>query len=250
MVVVPTAQTFFLFSFPLFTVSTAVGGIVIFSESILCFVKSSTSTERKEPKPTCKVNSAKFTPFNSNLFSNSLLKCKPAVGAATAPSFFANTVWYLSSSAASTLRVIYLGSGVSPKSRNIFLNSSIESIYPNFYYTLTNTIFQWNEYISIRWHYEYKNIFEKLNQPYDICFSVRHNKKNRTEILDRLSKLKNDRIYLSRVDNCRHKTFNKYTTLFEENVHNNITKGDNFEEIVKDKEQLLRLLKDEKEGNL
>ena len=28
------------------------------------------------------------------------------------------------------------------------------------------------------------------------------------------------------------------------------TKGDNFEEIVKDKEQLLRLLKDDKEGNL
>ena len=116
-------------------------------------------------------------------------------------------------------------------SDSVFLNKQIKSHYPNHFFCLTNTIFQWNEYISIRWHYEYKNIFEKLNQPYDICFSVRHNKKNRTEILDRLSKLKNDRIYLSRVDNCRHKTFNKYTTLFEENIHNNITKGDNFEDL-------------------
>ena len=35
---------------------------------------------------------------------------------------------------------------------------------------------------------KYRNIFEKLNHPYDLCFSVRHHKKNRTEILDRLSK--------------------------------------------------------------
>jgi hypothetical protein len=116
-------------------------------------------------------------------------------------------------------------------SDNIFLNDLIKFHYPNHFFCLTNTIFQWNEYISIRWHYEYKNIFEKLNQPYDLCFSLRHHKKNRTEILDRLSKLNDNRIYLSRVDNCRHKTFDEYSTLFDKNVYNNITKGDDFEDL-------------------
>ncbi len=116
-------------------------------------------------------------------------------------------------------------------SDSVFLNNLIKSHYPNHFFCLTNTIFQWNEYISIRWHYEYKNIFEKLNQPYDLCFSVRHHKPNRTEILDRLSKLNDDRIYLSRVDNCRHKTFEEYSTLFDKNVHNNITNGDDFEDL-------------------
>ncbi len=114
---------------------------------------------------------------------------------------------------------------------NVFLKDVVKYHYPNHFFCLTNTIFQWNEYISIRWHYEYKNIFEKLNQPYDLCFSVRHHKPNRTEILDRLSKLNDDRIYLSRVDNCRHKTFSKYSHLFEKNIHNNITKGDNFDDM-------------------
>jgi hypothetical protein len=117
-------------------------------------------------------------------------------------------------------------------SDSVFLKDLIKYHYPNHFFCLTNTIFQWNEYISIRWHYEYRNIFEKLNQPYDLCFSVRHHKKNRTEILDRLSKLNNDRLYLSRVDNCRHKTFNKYSSLFDKNIHNNITKGDDFEDLT------------------
>jgi hypothetical protein len=116
-------------------------------------------------------------------------------------------------------------------SDNIFLNDLIKFHYPNHFFCLTNTIFQWNEYISIRWHYEYKNIFEKLNQPYDLCFSLRHHKKNRTEILDKLSKLNDNRIYLSRVDNCRHKTFDEYSNLFDKNVYNNITKGDDFEDL-------------------
>ena len=35
-------------------------------------------------------------PLISSLFINCLLKCNPAVGAATAPSFLAKIVWYLS----------------------------------------------------------------------------------------------------------------------------------------------------------
>jgi len=115
-------------------------------------------------------------------------------------------------------------------SDNVFLQDLIKKHYPNHFFCLTNSIFQWNEYISIRWYYEYKNIFEKLNPPFDLGFSVRHHKSNRIEILNTLSKLNNDKIYLSRVDNCRHKTFNKYSSLFDENIHNNITKGDNFDD--------------------
>ena len=63
------------------------------SLSILCLDKSSTSTGLKVPKPTCKVTSAKSTPLISKRFNKCLEKCKPAVGAATAPSFLANIVW-------------------------------------------------------------------------------------------------------------------------------------------------------------
>ena len=45
-----------------------------------------------------------------------MLKCNPAVGAATDPSCFAYIVWYLSSSDASTSLLMYFGSGVFPKS--------------------------------------------------------------------------------------------------------------------------------------
>jgi len=116
-------------------------------------------------------------------------------------------------------------------SDSVFLNDLIKFHYPNHFFCLTNTIFQWNEYISIRWHYEYKNIFEKLNQPYDLCFSVRHHKKNRIDIINGLAKLKNDRIYLSRVDNSKNKEFNGFNNSFEKNIHSNITKGNDFDDI-------------------
>ena len=63
--------------------------IKISSESILCLDKSSTSTGRKVPSPMWRVISGKLTPSISNLFNTILLKCNPAVGAATAPLCFA-----------------------------------------------------------------------------------------------------------------------------------------------------------------
>jgi hypothetical protein len=116
-------------------------------------------------------------------------------------------------------------------SDNVFLNELIKNKYDNHFFCLTNSIHQWNEVISIRWHYEFKNIFEKLNHPYDLCFSVRHHKKNRIDILNGLAKLNNDRLYLSRVDNSKSKEFNKFNNLFEKNIQNNITKGNNFNDI-------------------
>jgi len=116
-------------------------------------------------------------------------------------------------------------------SDNFFINKLIKNKYPNHFFSFTNVIYQWNEYISIRWYYEYKNIFEKLNQPYDLCFSMRHHKKNRIDILNGLSKLNNDKLYLSKVDHSIIKQHIQNKTIFEKNVHKNITKGNDFEDI-------------------
>jgi hypothetical protein len=80
-----------------------------------------------------------------------------------------------------------------------FLDKELEKTkYPNHNFTLTNTIFHWNEWASIRFYYEFKNIFEKLNQPYDIGFSVYFHKVERVELICELAKLNNPKIFLSR----------------------------------------------------
>ena len=94
-------------------------------------------------------------------------------------------------------------------SDNYFLNKDIEKKYPNHQFLLTNTIHQWNELLSIRWYYEFKNVYEKLNPPYDLCFSMRYHKRNRTQLIKSLANLKNNRIFLSRTDNCQNKEFLK-----------------------------------------
>jgi hypothetical protein len=117
-------------------------------------------------------------------------------------------------------------------SDNCFINNVIEEKYPNHYFALTNTIHEWNDLLSIRWYYEFKNIFEKLNQPYDICFSMRYHKRNRTEIINGLSNLNNPKIYLSRVDNCINSEYSKYSKAIKnDNINFNITNGDNFDDI-------------------
>ena len=83
---------------------------------------------------------------------------------------------------------------------NIFLNSSIQTKYPNFYYALTNTIFQWNDNWNIRWYYEFKQVYDKLNFDYDLMYSVKNHKANRINILNELSKLKNNKLYLQHTD--------------------------------------------------
>ena len=79
---------------------------------------------------------------------------------------------------------------------NIFLNESIKSQHPNFYYTLTNTVFQWNHNWSIRWFYEFKQVYDRLTFDYDLMYSIKNHKPNRVNIINELSKLKNDRLYL------------------------------------------------------
>lgn len=117
-------------------------------------------------------------------------------------------------------------------SDNVIFNEFVKTKYPNHFFCLTNTIHQWNELLSIRWYYEFKNIFSKLNQPYDLCFSMRYHKRNRTSIINGLAKLNDDRIYLSRVDNCVNEAFGIYSKQLEKNINYNINKGNDFDDIT------------------
>lgn len=116
-------------------------------------------------------------------------------------------------------------------SDNIIFIDLIRAKYPNHFFALTNTIHQWNELMAIRWYYEYKNVFEKLQQPYDICYSIRNHRQNRVAIINGLAKLKDSRLYLSTVDNLQNKDFQIHSSQLEENVHRNINNGNDFDDI-------------------
>ena len=79
---------------------------------------------------------------------------------------------------------------------NVFLNTQVELYYPNFFHTFTNSIYNWNDLIGIRWFYEFKYIFENLNKKYDIGFSIRRIKGNRKQILKLLKQQNNPKIFL------------------------------------------------------
>lgn len=98
---------------------------------------------------------------------------------------------------------------------NMFLNSTIKTKYPNFHYALTNTIFEWNNINAIRWFYEFKKIYDKLDFDYDLMYSVRNHKLNRVLILNELSKLKNDRLLLQRSDSLQNLDYNLYSSKIE-----------------------------------
>jgi hypothetical protein len=88
-------------------------------------------------------------------------------------------------------------------SDNLFMDDEIRYQFPNMYFAFTNTIWQWNEIIGIRWYYEYKQIFEKLNFDYDLMYSFRNHKKYRCDILKGLAELNNERLLLQRTDSAR-----------------------------------------------
>jgi hypothetical protein len=113
-------------------------------------------------------------------------------------------------------------------SDNMFINDQLRYMYPNHHYAFTNTIFQWNEIISIRWYYEFNDVFKKLNFDYDLMYSVRHHKKHRVEILKELSKINNPRILLQRTNSMGNKHFVKYNNGLDiDNVRLNSIYGDN-----------------------
>ena len=103
---------------------------------------------------------------------------------------------------------------------NIFLKDGVRSSYKNIYYAFTNTIYQWNEIIGIRWYYEYHNIFNKLNVPYSLTYSVRNHKTHRVDILKGLSSMNDDRILLIRTDSLKNYLYEKHNKSLLE--YNNI----------------------------
>jgi hypothetical protein len=121
-------------------------------------------------------------------------------------------------------------------SDNLFINDNIRYRFPNIYFAFTNTIWQWNEIIGIRWYYEYKQIFEKLNFDYDLMYSVRNHKKYRCDILKGLAKLNNKKLLLQRTNSAPvSKFYNTYENELSEidNIHfNSINGTTDFENIT------------------
>ena len=110
---------------------------------------------------------------------------------------------------------------------NLFIKDDTRIIYPNLYFTFTNSIYQWNEIISIRWYYEFKQVYEKLSFDYDLIYSVRNHKKHRVEILKGLNEYNHPKILLQRTDTLKNAAFNKYNSEISsmENVYFNKIEG-------------------------
>lgn len=119
-------------------------------------------------------------------------------------------------------------------SDNFFIDNLIESEkYPKHNFLFTNTIHQWNELLSIRWYYEFANVYTKLNPPYDLCFSMRYHKRNRVDLIRKLANLENPKIYLSRTDNCKNAEWYRVSNSIKniENINLNKWEGYDFDDI-------------------
>jgi len=110
---------------------------------------------------------------------------------------------------------------------NFFINDKIKIKYPNMHFVLSNTIWQWNELINIRYWYEFSNIFSKLNFDYKLMYSVRRHKKYRIEILKNLAKLNHKDIFLQRADFFKNDSYHVYDSELVElkNVNLNSLEG-------------------------
>jgi hypothetical protein len=78
----------------------------------------------------------------------------------------------------------------------IIRDSILPDYFKNLFFVFSNSIFNWNYFINIRWFYEFKSVYDKLNFDYDLAFSVRNPKPSRIEILKRLDALDNSKIFL------------------------------------------------------
>lgn len=114
---------------------------------------------------------------------------------------------------------------------NIFLDNIIEQNNPNIYYALTNTIFQWNENWNIRWYYEFKKIYENLNFDYDLMYSIKNHKLNRIKIINKLNKIKNEKLYLQHTDALNNDEYKEYSEMVNQINLNSIYGNNDFEDI-------------------
>ena len=91
--VVPTATTRPPLALAAAIALTVLSGMLYHSSCITCEAMSSPRTGWKVPAPTCSVTRAEAMPFAAIEASSASSKCRPAVGAATAPGTAAYTVW-------------------------------------------------------------------------------------------------------------------------------------------------------------
>jgi len=112
-------------------------------------------------------------------------------------------------------------------SDNFFINDYLIDEYPNVNFVFTNTIWQWNQQINVRYYYEFKKIFDKLNFDYELMYSVRNYQKHRVEILKRLSNYNNPKILLQRTDTQINQNYKKYKNELDTlpNIYNNKLEG-------------------------
>jgi hypothetical protein len=109
---------------------------------------------------------------------------------------------------------------------NVFLTDNLDRKYPNFNFSLTNTLFQWNEIIAIRWFYEFKQVYDKLTFDYDLMYSIKNHKVNRVNIINELEKLKNPKLLLQRSDSLQNPDYKKRSPSLK-NINVNSIYGDN-----------------------
>jgi hypothetical protein len=113
-------------------------------------------------------------------------------------------------------------------SDNLILTKNLELEYPNIKYALTNVIYQWNEILGIRWFYEFKKIFDKLNFDYDLMYSIKNHKLNRVTIINELSKLNNSKLYLQHTDALQNIKYELHSSkILDTNINLNSIYGDN-----------------------
>ena len=105
--------------------------------------------------------------------------------------------------------------------------------YKNIHYAFTNTTFQWNELIGIRWYYEFNQIYNHLNFDYDLMYSVRNHKKYRMDILNGLKNLNNSKILLQRTNALMNYDFIEMAKLVPDIPINNVRDwGTDFENLT------------------
>lgn len=114
---------------------------------------------------------------------------------------------------------------------NIFIHDSND--YNNVFNAFTNTIFQWNELIGIRWYFEFNEIFNRLNFEYDLMYSVRNHKLHRVNALKELHKLNIPKLLLQRTNGINRIT---YSTPYESEVKdiklNSVLGNNDFENLT------------------
>ena len=110
---------------------------------------------------------------------------------------------------------------------NLFINEKIHKSYPNIHFALTNTLWQWNELINIRYWYEFGRVYQKLNFDYKLMYSIRRHKPYRVEILKNLASLNNDDIFLQRASFFKNGVYDKYDSELSEikNINLNTLEG-------------------------